>query len=174
MRRAYSKGIKIKEMKTLILMRHGKSSWDYAVDDADRPLQERGITDAYVVAQKFNQLQLPIDACYSSPANRALHTAIITCKVLNFSLAKFNISKDLYDFSGYSVVEFVKNLDNKLNTVLIFGHNHAFTEIVNNWGDKSIDNLPTAGLVVLNFENDNWATIAKGKTKTVIVPKQLR
>ncbi|WP_047415405.1 histidine phosphatase family protein [Cellulophaga sp. Hel_I_12] len=161
-------------MKTLILMRHGKSSWDYAVDDADRPLQERGITDAYLVAHKFNQLQLPIDACYSSPANRALHTAMITSKVLNLPLHKFYVTKELYDFSGNSVVEFVKKLDDKLNTVLIFGHNHAFTEIVNKWGHKTIDNLPTAGLVVLNFEHDNWGTIANGKTKTVIVPKQLR
>lgn len=161
-------------MKTLILMRHAKSSWDLSVADQDRPLQQRGITDAYLVAKEFSVMKLNIDACYSSPANRALHTAMIALKTLDFPLEKFQVSKKLYDFSGHSVMEFVKNLDNKLNTVLIFGHNHAFTEIVNLWGSKAIENLPTAGLVELIFETDNWARIESGKTKTVLMPKQLR
>lgn len=160
-------------MKTLILMRHGKSSWDLSVTDADRPLQERGIRDAYLVASKLSGLGLTIDASFSSPANRALHTAMIVVKTIDFRLNKFQISKDLYDFSGESVMDFVKNLDKKLNTVLIFGHNHAFTEIVNKWGNQSIENLPTAGLVQLQFETDHWDTISFGKTKAVIVPKQL-
>lgn len=161
-------------MKTLILMRHAKSSWDLSVADQDRPLQQRGITDAYLVAKEFSVMKLNIDACYSSPANRALHTAMIALKTLDFPLEKFQVSKELYDFSGHSVMEFVKNLDNKLNTVLIFGHNHAFTEIVNLWGSKAIENLPTAGLVELIFETDNWARTESGKTKTVLMPKQLR
>lgn len=161
-------------MKTLILMRHAKSSWDLSVADQDRPLQQLGITDAYLVAKEFNVMKLNIDACYSSPANRALHTAMIALKTLDFPLEKFQVSKELYDFSGHSVMEFVKNLDNKLNTVLIFGHNHAFTEIVNLWGSKAIENLPTAGLVELIFETDNWARTESGKTKTVLMPKQLR
>lgn len=155
-------------------MRHGKSSWDFSVADADRPLQERGINDAYLVAREFNETHINIDACFSSPANRALHTGVITTRVLNFPLSQFHISKELYDFSGNSVIEFVKNLDNKLNTVLIFGHNHAFTQIVNMWGDKMITNVPTAGLVQLNFDVDNWQSIVKGKTKTVLFPKQLK
>jgi phosphohistidine phosphatase len=58
--------------------------------------------------------------------------------------------------------------------VLIFGHNHAFTEIVNVWGDQYIENVPTAGLVQLNFDIDNWRNIVKGKTKTILFPKQLK
>lgn len=161
-------------MKTLILMRHGKSSWDLPVSDADRSLQERGITDAYLVATKLSTLGLGIDACYSSSANRALHTAMIVVKNIDFPLQKFEISKDLYDFSGESVMDFVKNLDKKLNTVLIFGHNHAFTEIVNRWGNQSMENLPTAGLVQLEFDTEYWSSISSGKTKMVIKPKQLR
>lgn len=155
-------------------MRHGKSSWDLSVADHDRPLQERGISDAYLVAKEFSHCNVKIDGSYSSPANRALHTAMIALRTIDFPLEKFQLSKELYDFSGHSVMEFVKNLDDKLNTVLIFGHNHAFTEIVNVWGSKVIDNLPTAGLVQLIFENDNWASIQSGKTKTVLTPKQIR
>jgi len=155
-------------------MRHGKSSWDLSVADLDRSLQERGISDAYAVAKEFNDLNIKIDACFSSPANRALHTGIITARVLRFPLNNFHLTKELYDFSGNSVIEFVKNLENALNTVLIFGHNHAFTEIVNLWGNQYIENVPTAGLVQLNFDIDNWRAIVKGRTKTVLFPKQLK
>ena len=39
-------------MKKLILVRHGKSSWEYSVSDRDRPLSERGINDALLVSGK--------------------------------------------------------------------------------------------------------------------------
>ncbi len=155
-------------------MRHGKSSWDLSVADQDRSLQERGIADAYAVAKEFSNLNIKIDACFSSPANRALHTGIIAARVLLFPMHKFYLTKELYDFSGNSVIEFVKNLENTLNTVLIFGHNQAFTEIVNLWGNQYIENVPTAGLVQLNFGIDKWRAIDKGKTQTVLFPKQLK
>ena len=135
-------------------MRHGKSSWDFSVSDRDRPLEERGISDAHLVASALENLDLKIHASFSSPANRALHTAMIVLRTLDFPFSKFHISNDLYDFSGESVVQFVKDLDDKLETVLIFGHNHAFTQIVNAFGNQYIENVPTAGLVQLNFEVD--------------------
>ncbi|ADV50171.1 putative phosphohistidine phosphatase, SixA [Cellulophaga algicola DSM 14237] len=161
-------------MKTIYLMRHGKSTWDYAVSDNDRPLKERGIEDAHLVAEAIHGLNLKIDASYSSPANRALHTAMITLKDLSFPLHKFQISNDLYDFSGESVLQFIKELNNDLNFVFIFGHNHAFTEIANTLGSQFIENVPTAGFVQLNFEVENWKAIRKGITQKILFPKQLR
>ncbi|SDF07536.1 SixA phosphatase family protein [Cellulophaga baltica] len=161
-------------MKTIYLMRHGKSTWEYAVSDRDRPLKERGIQDAHIVGETLSKLQLPIDAAFSSPANRALHTAIIALKELDFSLHKFQISNDLYDFSGESVLQFIKELNNDLNSVFIFGHNHAFTEIANSLGSQFIDNVPTAGFVQLSFDVEHWKTITKGKTERTLVPKYLK
>ncbi|MBU2994867.1 histidine phosphatase family protein [Cellulophaga baltica] len=161
-------------MKTLILMRHGKSSWDLPVSDIDRALNERGVNDAHLVASEFIKTNLTIDALYSSPANRALHTSMIMLRSLDFPFSKFQIIKDLYDFSGESVMSFVKELNNDLNTVMIFGHNHAFTEIATTWGNYYIGNVPTAGLVKMNFDIDNWSEISKGKIETTIFPKQLK
>lgn len=161
-------------MKHLILMRHGKSSWEYQVSDQDRPLKERGIRDAYLVASKFATLGVTIDAAYSSPANRALHTAMIFVRTTAFALANFRVEEALYDFSGESVQRFVKQIDNTHNTVALFGHNHAFTHLANTWGDQYIENLPTAGLVHLAFEVQDWAKITKGTTTHCIVPKHLR
>lgn len=161
-------------MKTLILVRHGKSSWEYSVGDKDRPLLQRGINDGHLVSDNFNEQSIPIDAAFSSPANRALHTSMIFVRQLYFPLDKFRVVNELYDFSGEYVLQFIKELDDDLNTVLIFGHNHAFTHIANSLGNTYIDNVPTSGLVHLEFDIDDWKSIEKGVTKQTIFPKQLR
>lgn len=161
-------------MKTLVLVRHGKSSWEYSVGDKDRPLLQRGINDGHLVSENFNGQSIPLDAVFSSPANRALHSCMIFIRQLYFPLDKFRVVNELYDFSGEYVLQFVKDLDNDLNTVLIFGHNHAFTHIANSLGNTYIDNVPTSGLVQLEFDVEDWKSIEKGVTKQTIFPKQLR
>ena len=161
-------------MKTLILVRHGKSSWEYAVGDKDRPLLERGINDGLLVSDKFHEQGFEIDSIFSSPANRALHTAMIFCRQMYFPLHKFRTTESLYDFSGDEVLHFVKELDNNLETVMIFGHNHAFTYIANSLGNSYIENVPTSGLVQLEFDVEDWISLEKGTTKQTIFPKQLR
>ncbi len=161
-------------MKTVILVRHGKSSWEYSVGDKDRPLLQRGIHDAGLVSDKFNEQSIAIDAAFSSPANRALHTSMIFMRQLYLPLVNFRVVNELYDFSGEYVLQFIKELNDDLNTVLIFGHNHAFTHIVNSLGNTYIENVPTGGLVHLEFDVDDWNSIIKGVTKLTIFPKQLR
>lgn len=161
-------------MKHLILIRHGKSSWEYAVSDFDRPLLESGIKDALLIGSKLESQKNEIDAVYSSPANRALHTSIIVMRQLGFPFHNFHVTNELYDFSGESVIKFIKSLDNRLRTVMIFGHNHAFTHIANSLGNTYIDNVPTAGLVELRFEVTNWKSVAKGTTKQTMFPKHFR
>ena len=161
-------------MKALLLVRHGKSSWEYPVSDKDRPLQERGINDALLVSNKINLENIEIDAIFSSPANRALHTCMIFLRQLDFSSDKFRVANALYDFSGDDVLRFIENLDDGLDTVMIFGHNHAFTHIANSLGNTYIDNVPTSGLVHLKFDISKWSSISKGTTQQTIFPKQLR
>ena len=161
-------------MKTLIIVRHGKSSWEYSVSDKDRPLLQRGIFDAISVADVLNEQELSIDAIFSSPANRALHTAMIFLRQLYYPSDKFKVVNELYDFTGDTVLQFIKQLKDNLDTVVIFGHNHAFTHIANSLGNSYIDNVPTSGLVQLNFDVDSWASIEKGITKQTIFPNQLR
>lgn len=161
-------------MKKLILVRHGKSSWEYSVSDRDRPLSERGINDALLVSGQVLTQNIQIDGIFSSPANRALHTCTIFLRQLDFPFEKFHLANALYDFSGDDVIRFLQNLNNSLNTVMIFGHNHAFTHIANSLGNTYIENLPTSGLVELEFNIDDWSKISKGTTTQTIFPKQLR
>ncbi len=161
-------------MKQLILMRHGKSSWDYEVSDKDRPLLQRGINDAHLVSNTFKTKAPKIDFAYSSPANRALHTSMICLRNLNFDLNQFRVDKALYDFSGDNVQRFVEKLDNTIQVVALFGHNYAFTSLANTWGDQYIENVPTAGLVHIIFNTEDWSKISKGKTEQAIFPKHLK
>tara|TARA_R110000851_G_scaffold8690_1_gene33432 strand:- start:3171 stop:3653 length:483 start_codon:yes stop_codon:yes gene_type:complete len=160
-------------MKTAILVRHGKSSWEYNVSDRDRPLMERGIKDVNKVAKEFSSNSIHIEAAYSSPANRALHTAMIFLRTINFPFTKFELSNELYDFSGEDVYRFLKGLNNDQDTVIIFGHNEAFTHIANSLGNMYIDNVPTSGLVQLKFDTNDWSAVTKGITVQTLFPKQL-
>lgn len=156
------------------MVRHGKSSWEYDVNDKDRPLLHRGIRDGHLVAGAFKETETKVDAIFSSPGIRALHTCVIFLRKLKFPYEKFRLTDELYEFSGEGVKAFVRQLDNSLDTVMIFGHNYAFTNVVNQWGNKEIDNVPTTGLVHLTFNTGDWASVSRGTTSRIIFPKQLK
>lgn len=161
-------------MKTIILIRHGKSSWNHDVSDRERPLLERGLVDAELVVNEVFRANFYCENIFSSPAKRALNTCEIFVKKFKISKKNISVIEDLYDFDGRNVIEFIKKLPNNINDVMIFGHNHAFTSISNIFGDVFIDNLPTSGLVKLKFEINNWKDLKKGTTEFVITPKELR
>ena len=80
-------------MKTLFLIRHAKSSWAHeGIEDRDRPLKGRGIRDAHLVAKALSDGMDQHDRIkfYSSPATRALHTALIFAQ--NFQLPAAQIT----------------------------------------------------------------------------------
>ena len=99
---------------------------------------------------------------------------MIFLRNLNFDFEKFQVTNELYDFSGEAALSFLKNLDDKLSTVLIFGHNYAFTSLVNMMGDDYIENLPTSGMAVLEFDITSWKDLKNGRTRQITFPKELR
>ena len=160
-------------MKTWIMMRHGKSSWELRVSDADRPLNARGISDAHRMGAFLATKNLQIDAAYTSFANRAAHTALIVTKELGLPFYKLSVSKMLYDFSGEEVLEFVRCLPDDENTVITFGHNHACTALAHQLSAFSDENIPTAGIVVFRFDVSLWSAIKTG-TAECFFPKMLK
>ena len=161
-------------MKKLIIIRHGKSSWEHDVTDRNRPLKTRGENDSGLVVRELAKKDDVPCKLFSSPANRALSTCKIFTAFLEISESEIIISEDLYDFDGKNVINFIKNLPNEYEKVMIFGHNHALTSISNIFGDTFIDNLPTSGLVKLTFDIDDWKDLKQGTTEFIIIPKDLR
>ena len=82
------------KQKILQITRHAKSDWSYEqIADIDRPLKEKGILRAYQVSHKVKKADLIPDLLISSPANRALHTAVIFARVLGVPLAKLSVNQ---------------------------------------------------------------------------------
>lgn len=151
-------------MKTLIIVRHGKSSWGYEnVSDIDRPLKNRGIRNGYEMAGRLVSKGFIPDKIITSPATRALHSAMIFLRVLKVSLQDIAMDEILYHGMEQDIIDRLKSTDNNVNTLMIFGHNPTFTSLANVFTQGEIDNIPTTGVVILKFSTDKWNSIS-GKT----------
>ncbi len=161
-------------MKKLILIRHAKSSWEHDVIDHERPLKNRGINDANLVSKALAKEVNRVDLVLCSDAVRTMLTADIFISNLNINKEIVHFSHDLYDFSGVNLVKTIKACKDHINTLMIFGHNHAITAFVNTYGDKYIDNVPTSGVVVIKFDINQWNDLNSGKTSYSIFPRDLK
>jgi phosphohistidine phosphatase len=161
-------------MKRLIFVRHGKSSWERPLKDFDRPLKKRAYVDAeHVIAALKSYLDFEVDL-FTSPAKRAQTTAHLFKEGLQIRDHQFHIHPSLYTFNSDEVLDFIYKRDDKKNSIMLFGHNPAYTELVNRLGNLDIENLPTTGLVSILFETKSWKDIKKGETQLYLFPKNLK
>lgn len=160
-------------MKSLILVRHAKSSWEFSLEDKQRPLAENGVNAIKKVGKLAQDFVNEDFVLWSSTAKRAKETALLF--TANAFLKPENIifNDNLYTFDENQLEKEIKKCDNFVNKLILFGHNEAITNFVNKFGDEYIFNVPTAGLVFLQFEIDNWENINKGKIIKKIFPKEI-
>ncbi len=149
-------------MKKLYLVRHAKSSWKLeGISDIDRPLKGRGIRDAHSTSEWLRQQDEIPQRLISSPATRALHTALIFSRNLNYHFDELDIRKEVYHASTTTLTEIVRSFDDAFDSVMLFGHNPTITDFVNRCIDHRIDNVPTTGVACLSFDVDHWRDIDK-------------
>ncbi|WP_203258396.1 SixA phosphatase family protein [Hyunsoonleella ulvae] len=161
-------------MKKLILVRHAKSSWEFDVIDHERPLKKRGIDDAHLIASELKLQNIKPDGVLVSDAERTKLTAKIILPALNVPENKISFEHKLYDFAGRDLIDVIKSCDNAVDTLMVFGHNHAITACVNTYGDRYIDNVPTCGVVILEFNVNEWSNISSGKNVYTLFPRDLK
>jgi phosphohistidine phosphatase len=150
----------MKKQKVLYIVRHAKSSWDYEnIADVDRPLKVKGIKSAYEIAREVKLKNNLPDIIISSPANRALHTAMIFARVFGLSSDKVYIDDGFYESSVDYCLEKIMSTDNAVHTLMIFGHNPDFTELACHFLKNQLTGLPTTGTVKLTFAADSWSKI---------------
>lgn len=163
-------------MKTLIIIRHGKSSWAYPdLEDFYRPLKPRGINDAFAIGEELVNRDIFPDLILSSPAIRAMNTAIIIARKLDFPLQRIRANQSIYEASTYHLINLISNVEDSNDTLMVFGHNPSFTSLVNQLQDKPLYNLPTCGVFAIELPIDSWTEIGKATGKKVlsIFPKEL-
>jgi len=159
-------------MKELILLRHAKSSWEYSVSDRNRPLTEKGMKRIAQMATVSSILFKDQEIIFSSPANRALHTATLLMNTVAIDFEKFKVNELLYTFDASQVLEFIHSIGNKYEKVICVGHNPAFSSVIRYLSDTTLRNLPTAAWARIVFSQSQWSKVANGKC-TLGLPKEI-
>ncbi|KQC33950.1 phosphoglycerate mutase [Nonlabens sp. YIK11] len=160
-------------MKKLILVRHGKSSWEFDVRDHDRPLIQKGIDDAHSIGRALKEIHTLPDLILSSTAARALQTATILTEYIDYELKKLKITRKLYTFNWKEQLEVIKNLSGDVDSCMIVSHNHGLTELAGILGSEYFSNVPTTGVVMIEFSTQEWSKIEKGNTTFHLFPKNI-
>jgi phosphohistidine phosphatase len=162
-------------MKQLILLRHAKSSWkNSTLDDADRPLADRGERDAPRMAARLKNRGAHPTLLLTSPARRALRTAEIVGLALGLGAAQLRTVPELYLASPEDIRGVLAAQDDKHDCVLVVGHNPGLTELVNELlPGLALDNLPTTGVVGMELATAHWRTAARmsGRLEYLDYPK---
>ena len=156
-------------MKTLLLVRHAKSSWDLAtLNDFDRSLNERGKKDAPVMAQRLLDRKIDINTFVSSPAKRAKKTAELFCSIYKKDKEEIIFVPALYHASLNTFFEVVTQLNDDYNCVAIFSHNPVITEFVNQLVENvTIDNMPTCGVFAVKISITKWKEFSTSKKELI-------
>jgi phosphohistidine phosphatase len=150
-------------MKSLLLVRHAKSSWDFDVEDFDRPLNDRGKKNAPEMAKRLVKKDIKIDAFISSPAERALSTA--THFVEEYDKKPKNIIEvpSLYHASTESFYSVIEELDNDFKTVALFSHNPGITDFANELTKTRIEDMPTCAIFAIKADIKKWSDFREGQ-----------
>lgn len=161
-------------MKTLVLIRHSKSSWETLSKDIERPLSKRGVKDAHLISSNILKVLPKSFIVWSSVAKRTRETALIFSENLAIAFENILFKENLYTFDVNTLEREIKKCDNKHNNLILFGHNDAITNFVNKFGNSFIENVPTSGVVKMEFQIDNWEHLQKGKTSALLFPSHFK
>ena len=153
-------------MKTLTIVRHAKSSWDHpGLSDRERPLNKRGEHDAPLMGQRLLEHGIRPSLIISSPATRAWATARIIAAAITYPLEFLQREKSLYHASVDAILDVIVAQDPGFNSLLVVGHNPGLTEFANYLSPGVTDNLPTAGVVSVEIDQDDWDLFARPPTQ---------
>ena len=161
-------------MKELVLVRHAKSSWkDSSLGDRERPLNKRGEREAPEMGARLERRKHKPDLIVSSTAVRALETARIIAKKLGYPRKAIAVEDRLYGAGVAELLDVIRNTDESVTTLMLFGHNPGLTELANHLGPRPIPNLPTCGVLHLRFETETWSVVgyARGDELLFDFPK---
>lgn len=143
-------------MKNLHIVRHSKSSWELNVSDLDRPLLEKGIVNSYVVAERLKRRFPKPELILSSPASRAIHTALIFSRCLGVAESNIQINNIIYIADCNELFALISDTPDYVDNLMLFGHNNTLTDFSNMFLNDPIDNLPTTGVASITFDTNNW------------------
>lgn len=148
-------------MKTLYLVRHGKSDWDQMdSNDLERPLKKRGIDNSVEMADRMKEDgQIP-DVLICSPAVRAFETAKLFSEGLGLRSDQFKVNERLYlpDFS--TILKVILYLDNAHQSAMLVGHEPSLSTCINYIINDPIEKVVTGSVTRLEFDTNDWRDVS--------------
>ena len=134
--------------------------------DKDRPLDDRGKRDAPKMGKRFAKRDVKPDLILSSPAMRALATAEIIAKKLDYKVKDIVVDDRLYASAVHGLLDVIHKLEDNLKRVMLFGHNPELTELAHRLSSE-ITHMPTCAVAEFTFVTKSWSDIGKAKLEKV-------
>jgi len=151
-------------MKRLLIIRHAKSSWDYPeLSDFERPLNKRGKRDLPDMAQRLSEKNLNIDLFLSSPATRAIITAIGHAEKFGVKSEEIIQDSRLFHASSKYIQKVISETSDQITSLAIFGHNPGLTDLISDISDFDLWNLPTCAVCGIDLPIASWQEITGAK-----------
>ena len=150
-------------MKKIIFVRHGKAE-DPAPEfpDFERSLTSKGKNISRLMAIKLKERENDLGIIVTSPAFRAIETAIIFAGVYSIPPEKIIINSNLYfSIDQNSFMNILETTDEGIDKITLFGHNPSFTELPDLFSKESTEALPKSGIICLSFRTKTWSGIIR-------------
>ena len=169
----------MKHEKTILIMRHAKSSWDdSSLRDFDRPLNKRGRRDAPAMGRYLSDLDLVPDYVVSSPAKRAKETVELVSKAIGADLPSVNFDEDLYYDGVEAYIEAIRSAPKESCIVLVAGHNPTIEQAVAklSGGNTGLQKITTANIACFYSSASQWEDVSELNTtfKWLMGPKDIQ
>ncbi len=154
-----------KKMRSVLLIRHAKSSWDDAsVTDFARTLDARGKSDAVLMANRLLTKGIAIDYILSSPAKRAKKTAEYFLEAYQLSNKRLSFREYLYEPVQSAFTEAIESAPDEFQNIALFSHNPGITHFANSLTESvRIDNIPTCGIFGITIKINHWKNFSTAK-----------
>lgn len=157
-------------MKTLLLIRHAKSSWaNPDQSDFERPLNDRGLHDAPLMAQRLQKHRLRPDLFISSTAERARQTTnLMVQEWKEKQQPQIAFAEQLYLAPPEVIEETLSKVDNRYSCVALVAHNPGITDFVNQLTHVRTDNMPTCAVYAVRVHTNDWKNLATAKKEFLL------
>lgn len=163
-------------MKTLILLRHAKSSWKFPeLADRDRPLTKRGERDAPRMARWLKKQEIIPQRILTSTAVRACATAEAIAEKIKYK-EEIVYLESLYMAEPAAIIEALHSVPDDVKRVLVVGHNPGLEGLVQIISKKVVS-LPTASIAVIKLPIETWGELnfgVEGKHVQIVRPRDLK
>jgi phosphohistidine phosphatase len=163
-------------MKKIIFVRHGRAEDPSAeLTDFERSLTTKGKAISRQMARKFREKESNPGIIITSPAFRALETASIFASEFGISYDNIQINSNLYFKAGIkNLFEILSRVDDKTDTITLFGHNPAFTEMPDRLSTDGCEFVTKTSVVCISFKTDTWSGVRldSGKEEYFLKPEK--